>query len=85
MPSYRYGELALLLPNTDLEIIFFGPAIRAILQRARTRTCCLANEENPYENTAPPTVSEGGTEKISLSDEGLFWGAHRRRSRRPGG
>ena len=81
--DYRYGELALLLPNTDLEIIFFGPGVTAILQRARGRPSCLANEENPYEYTAP-TVSGGGTMKISLSEEGSFWGANRRRrSRHP--
>ena len=32
---------------------------------------------------AAPPVSGGGTVKISLSDEGPFWGAHRHRSRHP--
>ena len=43
---------------------------------------CLANEEIPYEYTAP-SVSGGGTVKISLSDEGPFWGSHHHRSRHP--
>ena len=80
--NFRYGELALLLPKTDLEIIFFGPAVMAILQRGRGRLDCLAYEENPYEYTAPP-VSGGGTVKISLLEEGPLWEAHRRRTRHP--
>lgn len=77
-----YGELALLLPNTDLDIIFFGPGVTGILQRAKGQPRCLASAKNPYEYTAPP-VSGGGTVKISLSNEGPFWGAHRHRSRYP--
>lgn len=80
--DYRYGELALLLPNTDLEVIFFGPGVTAILQRAKGKPHCLARAKNPYEYTAP-VVSGGGTVKISLSDEGPFWGVHRHRSRYP--
>ena len=34
-------------------------------------------------NTLLPPVSGGGTVKISLSEEGPFWGAQRRRNRHP--
>ncbi|RDB23386.1 Zinc finger MYND domain-containing protein 15 [Hypsizygus marmoreus] len=61
-----FGELALLLPNTDLDIVCFGPAVGRLLEKAKKRPSCLASRSYAYTYTAPK-ISGGGTVRVALS------------------
>lgn len=61
----RFGELALLLPNTDLGLVMFGPGAADVLERAQKNPLCLAAQPVVFKYTAPK-VSGGGSICISL-------------------
>ncbi|KAJ7741298.1 hypothetical protein B0H16DRAFT_1032304 [Mycena metata] len=56
-----FGELALLFPNTDLDLVVFGQNTGRTVQRARTRGLALSSESRPcvFEYTAPATCGSG--------------------------
>ncbi|KAF8963774.1 hypothetical protein BDZ97DRAFT_1819120 [Flammula alnicola] len=76
-----FGELALLFPNTDIELVLFGPGVIRIIQDASRQPDCLANQPTIFQYTAPE-VSGGGTVRVSFSYEGPFWGIPTRPSQR---
>jgi hypothetical protein len=67
-----FGELALLLPNTDLNLVLFGPGVANILKKAKEDPLCLAAQPVVFKYTAPK-VSGGGSIRISLWPRGSFW------------
>ncbi|KAF8963784.1 hypothetical protein BDZ97DRAFT_1819194 [Flammula alnicola] len=76
-----FAKLALLFPNTDIELVLFGPGVIRILQDASRKPDCLVNKPTVFEYTAPE-VSGGGTVRVSFSYEGPFWGIPTRPSQR---
>ncbi|RDB23389.1 Zinc finger MYND domain-containing protein 15 [Hypsizygus marmoreus] len=63
-----FGELALLFPNTDLDIVFFGPGVGHLMEKARKKPACLASQPFAYTYTAPK-ICGGGTVRIALSPQ----------------
>lgn len=77
--SISFGELALLLPNTDLEIIFFGESPYMLLHSGRqfgSKDSILskdgADEDCVYKYTAPVSLG-GGSIRIILWGGGPTW------------
>lgn len=68
-----FGELALLIPNTDIELVMFGSGVFRVLMEAENDEDCIASQPYAYTYTAPD-ASGGSTIKISLSDAGPIWG-----------
>jgi len=68
-----FGELALLLPNTDLDLVFFGPDVIKLMDKAKGRPSCLASRPFAYMYQAPK-VSGAGTIRIELSRSESFYG-----------
>jgi hypothetical protein len=69
----RFGELALLLPNTDLDLILFGPGVASLLAKARSKSSwSLASQPFVYTYTAQK-VSGSGSIRIALSKAGPYW------------
>ncbi|KAG5650777.1 hypothetical protein H0H81_011091, partial [Sphagnurus paluster] len=64
-----FGELALLLPNTDLDLILFGPVVAEIVKKAQAHPGCLAVRPFVYIYKAPK-VTGAGTLRIELSRAG---------------
>ncbi|GJJ13812.1 hypothetical protein Clacol_008069 [Clathrus columnatus] len=74
-----FGELALLLPNTDLELIFFGESPYMLLHSGRQLgssdsilSKSQTNDDGVYTYTAP-TALGGGSIRIILWGGGLAW------------
>lgn len=74
-PIFSFGELALLIPNTDIDLVMFGPGVFRLLMDAEEDEDCLASQPYAYTYTAPD-ASGGSTIRISLSDSGPIWGDH---------
>lgn len=72
-PFRRYGELALLLPNTDIELVMFGSSVVTLLQAAKRKSSCVAAQRYAYSYTAPE-ASGGSTIRISLAKYGNWDG-----------
>ncbi|KAF9443141.1 hypothetical protein P691DRAFT_809413 [Macrolepiota fuliginosa MF-IS2] len=70
-----FGELALLIPNTDIDLVMFGPGVFRVLIDADEDEDCLASQPYAYTYTAPDACG-GSTIRISLSDSGPIWGDH---------
>jgi hypothetical protein len=68
----RFGELALLLPNTDLDLVFFGPGVVKLLEKAQGNPSSLARRPFVYTYRAPK-VSGAGTIRIELSRSGPLY------------
>ncbi|KAJ6448958.1 hypothetical protein C8R47DRAFT_1171845 [Mycena vitilis] len=66
------GELALLLPNTDLSLVLFGPGVANLLKKVPQNQLCLAAQPTVFQYTAPK-LSGGGSISISLWRRGAFW------------
>ncbi|KAF8062305.1 hypothetical protein FPV67DRAFT_1563674 [Lyophyllum atratum] len=67
-----FGELALLLPNTDIDLVLFGPGVATILEKAQEKPSCLASRPFAYTYKAPK-VSGGATIRIELARCGSFF------------
>ncbi|KAF5384285.1 hypothetical protein D9615_003253 [Tricholomella constricta] len=67
-----FGELALLLPNTDLDLVLFGPGVSKLTAKAQARPSCIASRPFVYTYKAPK-VAGGGTIRIELSRAGIFY------------
>jgi hypothetical protein len=67
----RFGELALLLPNTDIDLLLFGPKVAELLVKAKRKPSCLASQ--PFAYTYTSQVSGGGSIRIALSKAGGYW------------
>ncbi|KAJ7199668.1 hypothetical protein GGX14DRAFT_467784 [Mycena pura] len=77
-----FGELALLFPNTDLELVIFGETTGHALQRARGRGI-KARRPCVFEYTAP-TVCDAGTARIFIdSGNPTYYCPTRERSEHP--
>lgn len=67
-----FGELALLLPNTDLDLVLFGPGVVKLLEKAKENQSCLASRPFVYMYKAPE-ASGSGTIRIELSRSGPYY------------
>ncbi|KAJ7457457.1 hypothetical protein FB451DRAFT_1353730 [Mycena latifolia] len=65
-----FGELALLLPNTDLKLVLFGPGAANLLKKAQNSPRSLGAQSAVFKYNAPK-ISGGGSIRISLC--GSFW------------
>ncbi|TDL15667.1 hypothetical protein BD410DRAFT_853351, partial [Rickenella mellea] len=65
-----FGELAVLLPNTDVELILFGQ--RAYQLTTLAKPPSLASGDYVFTYTAPPEYGSG-TLRIRLDKTGPFW------------
>jgi hypothetical protein len=68
----RFGELALLLPNTDIDLLLFGPGVTELLVKAKRKPSCLASQPFAYTYTSQK-VSGSGSIRIALSKAGSYW------------
>lgn len=69
----RFSELALLLPNTDLTLVFFGKAVANLVTRARKESPgSLATRETIWEYKSPQKTG-GGSLKIRLDSDHGIW------------
>jgi hypothetical protein len=75
MVIFSFGELTLLIPNTDIDLVLFGPGVFRLLMEAEQDEDCLASQPFVHTYTAPD-ASGGSTLRISLSDSGPIWGDH---------
>ncbi|KAG6910469.1 hypothetical protein DXG01_010394 [Tephrocybe rancida] len=69
-----FGELALLLPNTDLDLVLFGTGVSTLLAKAVSKPFCLASRPFAYTYKAPEE-SGGGSIRIELSRCGPYYEA----------
>ena len=69
---FRFGELALLLPNTDIDLILFGEGVTKLLEQARRKPSCLASKPITYTYTAQKAAGSGCIH-ITLSKAGPYW------------
>ncbi|TDL19724.1 hypothetical protein BD410DRAFT_751899 [Rickenella mellea] len=67
-----FGELTLFFPNTDLELVMFGP--RAFELVTTSRPPSLSAKPYPYLYRAPEKCGSGSI-RIRLADSGPFWDA----------
>ncbi|KAJ6535115.1 hypothetical protein B0H19DRAFT_1185015 [Mycena capillaripes] len=67
-----FGELALLLPNIDLNLVLFGPGVANVLAKAQKNPLCLAAQPIVFKYSAPK-ISGGGSIRISFWRRGSFW------------
>ncbi|EDR04547.1 uncharacterized protein LACBIDRAFT_304320 [Laccaria bicolor S238N-H82] len=68
-----FSELALLLPNTDLTLIFFGKVVHDLVITARKRyPGSLATKDTVWNYTAPKETG-GGSISIKLWAEAELW------------
>jgi hypothetical protein len=70
---FRFSELALLLPNTDITLIFFGKAAYDLVHNARkNHTGSLATKDVVWSYTAPKKTG-GGSIDIQLYSGSENW------------
>jgi len=67
-----FGELALLLPNTDIDLILFGQGVTSLLAQARRKPSCLASKPFVYSYTTEKAAGSGSI-RITLSKAGPYW------------
>ncbi|KAG6836877.1 hypothetical protein H0H93_001937 [Arthromyces matolae] len=70
-----FGELTLLLPNTDLDLVLFGPGVSALREEASYRPYCLASRPFAYTYRAPKAAG-GGSIRIELARSGPNYLGH---------
>lgn len=69
----RFSELALLLPNTDIEMVLFGePARKLVLQAKKQYPGSVATNEFVWKYTAPSKCG-GGSIAIKIYTENGDW------------
>jgi len=68
--DYSFGELALLLPNTDIDILMFGKCPYDIARQAKPRA--LAAQNYAYEYRAPDQCGSGSI-RIQLYKKSPIW------------
>jgi hypothetical protein len=69
----RFSELALLLPCTDITLIFFGRTVPDLVRKARrSHPGSLATNDTVWSYTAPE-VAGSGSIKIKLYSKSEHW------------
>ena len=69
----RFSELALLLPNTDIQLVFFGKPGYDLVHWARKEyPGCIATNDIVWNYTAP-RKSGGGSIKIQIHSKDENW------------
>ncbi|KAF8216528.1 hypothetical protein K438DRAFT_1703491 [Mycena galopus ATCC 62051] len=76
-----FGELALLFPNTDLDLVLFGETTGKAVQRAKARGI-KSKRPCVFEYTAP-TACGSGTVRIFIDSEPTYYCPSIRRSEHP--
>lgn len=66
-----FGELALLFPNTDIEIVMFGCGVESLIAKAKKNKTCLASQPCVFSYNAP-RYSGSGSIRILLSKTGCW-------------
>ena len=59
LTSNRFSELALLLPYHDIDLVFFGGAVKALVDAARRKPGALAAQSPVHSYTAPAALGSG--------------------------
>ncbi|KAF7370580.1 Zinc finger MYND domain-containing protein 15 [Mycena sanguinolenta] len=77
-----FGELALLFPNTDLDLIMFGEATGSSAQRAKVRGIKKLPRPSAFEYTAP-AASGSGTVRVFIDPSPPYYCPSRERSEHP--
>ncbi|KAJ6569739.1 hypothetical protein DFH09DRAFT_917682, partial [Mycena vulgaris] len=57
--SFPFGELALNFPNTDMDLVMFGPSARAAVELGRARGVTRSFRPCVFEYTAPAACGSG--------------------------
>ncbi|KAJ6558213.1 hypothetical protein B0H19DRAFT_1376691 [Mycena capillaripes] len=69
-----FSELALLIPNTDIAMSFFGPACKRLCDLAAQHPASLASKSTVFEYTAPAPLG-GSTLRVKVDGRGDIYGA----------
>ncbi|KAJ7620264.1 hypothetical protein FB45DRAFT_1094356 [Roridomyces roridus] len=77
-----FGELALLFPNTDLDLIMFGPSVWEAGRCAVPMGYAQSNRPCVYTYTAPAACG-GGTLRVVLDSTSEYYRPSRKRSEHP--
>jgi hypothetical protein len=70
LPDHRFGELALLFPNTDIDIVMFGSSAYNVIRQAKPSA--IAAQKYAYEFCAPEQCGSGSI-RIQLYKESAMW------------
>jgi hypothetical protein len=70
LPDHSFGELALLFPNTDIDIVMFGSSAYNVTRQARPSA--IAAQKYAYEFRAPEQCGSGSI-RIQLYKESAIW------------
>lgn len=70
LPDHSFGELALLFPNTDIDIVMFGSSAHNVTLRAKPSA--IAAQKYAYEFRAPEQCGSGSI-RIQLYKESAIW------------
>lgn len=74
MTSYRFSELALLLPYHDIKLVLFGGAVFKLVQEAKKVPGALAAKSPVFSYTAPQECGSGAI-TIYLNSASETWPA----------
>lgn len=80
--SLSFGELALLFPNTDLDLVMFGETTGRAVQRAQARGINKSRRPCVFEYTAP-TACGGGTVRVLIDSTPTYYRPSCERSEHP--
>jgi hypothetical protein len=70
LPDHSFGELALLFPNTDIDIVMFGPPAYNLTRQAKPSA--IAAQKYAYEFRSPEQCGSGSI-RIQLYKESAIW------------
>lgn len=70
LPDHNFGELALLFPNTDVDIVMFGSSGYNVTRQARPSA--IAAQKYAYEFRVPEQCGSGSI-RIQLYKESAIW------------
>jgi hypothetical protein len=70
LPDYSFGELALLFPNTDIDLVMFGSSAYNLTRQAKPSA--IAAQKYAYEFRSPEQCGSGSI-RIQLYKECAIW------------
>jgi hypothetical protein len=68
-----FGELALLLPYHDIKLVFFGIAVKNLIDAARHAPDSLASQAGPVYTYTAPAACGGGAIQLFLHGDSPTW------------
>jgi hypothetical protein len=79
---FSFGELALIFPNTDLDLVMFGPSAWTAVERARFHGVVRSPRPCVFEYTAPVSCGSG-TVRVLLDSNPKYYRPSRDPSEHP--